>query len=171
MLRFLSRMPLRSGAWRVFMVLVAAVAAFTLPASKAAAQINDQHVPIGPLTLFNPCTGEVLTGSGFEHLRESFTSTPNFHISIEANLESFQATTPLGVKYVVPEQIAEHEVADQDFMPENVNVEEMFQLIRQGEDGTFVLGDDFYSNFKMHFTVNANGVLTVDDFEFTDRCQ
>ena len=169
MLRFLSRMPLRSGAWRALMVLVAAVAAFTLPARKAAAQINDQHVPF-TTSFFNPCTGEVLTGSGFLHFRESITTTPNFHFSLEENIESFQATTALGVRYVVPAQLSEHIVADQDFMPTTENAEETFQLIRQAEDGTFVLGDDFFFRIHIVFVVDANGVVRVDTFEFSQTC-
>jgi len=150
-------------------VLLAAVAAFTLPASKAAAQVNEQHVPV-TATFLNPCTGELLTGSGFAHFRTSFTSTPNFHGSVELNLEGFQATTPLGVRYVVPEEISQNFVFDRDFAPEHENFEDMLHLIRQGEDGTFVLGDDFYLRDRTQFTINANGVVTVDNFESTATC-
>src|SRR3989442_15981508 len=105
MLRFLSRMPLRSGAWRALMVLVAAVAAFTLPARKAAAQINDQHMPF-TTSFFNPCTGEVLTRSGFFLFRESITSTPNFHFCLEEKIENFQGTTALGGRDVGPRPLS-----------------------------------------------------------------
>src|SRR5881392_292732 len=90
MLRFLSRMPLRSGAWRVFVAPVAAVAAFTLPARKAAAQATvDQHVPFSS-GAFNPCTGEVFSGSGFFHIKTYETLSPNVHFSSELNIEDFK---------------------------------------------------------------------------------
>jgi hypothetical protein len=32
--------------------------------------------------------------------------------------------------------------------------------VRLGEDGTFVLGDDFYESMRSHITTNAQGMVT-----------
>jgi hypothetical protein len=44
-------------------------------------------------------------------------------------------------------------------------------FVRVGEDGSYVLGDDFYEHFLAHVTVNADGVVTVDDLTVDARCQ
>ena len=46
----------------------------------------------------------------------------------------------------------------------------MIQFIRFGEDGTYLIGDDFYEHFLYHATVNANGIVTVDDLTVETRC-
>lgn len=47
----------------------------------------------------------------------------------------------------------------------------MVQFIRVGEGGTYVVGDDFYEHYLAHATVNANGIVTVDDFSDEVRCK
>ena len=150
-------------------VLVVAVVALALPASKAAAQPTT-HLPV-PFVLFNPCTGEAFAGAGFMHVRTTVTTAPNFHLGVEVNLESAQGTTVTGVRYVAPFQNSFHQIMDTDFVPANATSEEMLHFIRQGEDGTLVLGDDFYVRTKFHYTVNANGEMTVDNLETTSTCR
>ncbi len=189
MLRFLSRVPLRSGAWRVFVAPVAAVAAFTLPASKAAAQATvDQHVPTLPASkaaaqatvdqhvpfseaVINPCTSELFSGSGFFHIKTVVTFTPNTHFSSELNVEDFKGATATGVTYVTTEESSFHTIFDTDVAPATQNQEFTEHFIRQGEDGTFIMGDDFYARVRDQLTINANGVVTVDNSEFTITCK
>ena len=165
---FLSRLFLQRQTRRIA-VLVVAVVALALPASKAAAQPTT-HLPV-PFVGFNPCTGEAFAGAGFMHVKTTFTTAPNFHVSVEVNIESAQGTTVTGVRYVAPFQNSFHQIMDSDFVPANATSEEMMQFIRQGEDGTLVLGDDFYVRTKFHFTVNANGEMTVDNLETTCTCR
>ena len=165
---FLCKLPLHSGRWGVLVVLLPAVAcdlsnARSPSAPLAAALASpfvDTHVPF-TFADFNPCTGEAFSGPGFIHMKIYLTSAPNFHISIEENLEDVKGVTVTGVRYVVPAQTSQHLIADQDFAPSSGTFEEIEQFIRQGEDGTFIMGDDFYMRFMFHFTVNANGDATA----------
>ena len=171
MLRFLSWVPLRSGACRAFVVVAVA---FTLLASKAAAQTTvDQHVPINQAVLnpLNPCTGELFFGSGFLHLKTFVTLSPNSHFSTELNVEDFKGATATGVTYVATEESSFHTIFDTDVAPATQNQEFTEHFIRQGEDGTFIMGDDFYARVRAQLTINANGVVTVDNSEFTITCK
>src|SRR5882672_794385 len=139
---------LGSPTRRRSMMLVAAALALVLPAGKASAQSTvDTHMKV------------------FE------TFDPNHHVSMELNLESFQATTVTGVRYVAPLQASSHQIADTDFVPANSTVEEMVQFIRQAEDGSFVTGDDFFFRFSAHFTYNGNGDLTASFSDLTTECR
>jgi hypothetical protein len=60
---------------------------------------------------------------------------------------------------------------DSDMAPSHTTLEFMVQFIRVGEGGTFIVGDDFFEHFLAHATVNANGVVTVDDFTDDTRCR
>ena len=166
---FRSRLLLPRLAPRI-LALVATVAVLTLPTSKAAAASVDTHMPFS-FVAFNPCTGEGFTGSGFSHVKFTFQFTPNFHISVEENVESAQGVTASGVRYVAPEQTSFHVIIDSDSAPVNQTVEEMLQFIRQAEDGSLLMGDDSYVRMKVHATVNANGDLTVFFSDFTMTCR
>ena len=129
------------------MVLGGALA-LLFPVTKAAAQATvDTHMPFTTAAT-NSCTGESFVGSGFLHMKVFESFDPNYHVSMEANVESFEAATPSGVRYVVPEQVSSHTIADTDGVPVNATDEEIGHLIRQGEDGSLLTGDDFFSNFR-----------------------
>jgi hypothetical protein len=159
-------------ASRVLAVFVGALATLVLPINKAAAQATvDQHVPFTFAGLVNPCTGEEFSGSGFAHLKVFVATTPKGHVSAELNFENVKGITVTGVRYVVPDQENAHIIFDSDVAPATVNDESTQQFIRQAEDGTFIMGDDFYQRLRMQFTINANGVVTVDRTEFTTECR
>jgi hypothetical protein len=152
-------------------ILVGASLSLVLPAGTAAAQaIVDTHMPFSGAAM-NPCTGEAFAGSGFMHVKVYETVAPNYHVSMETNLESFVGTTPTGVRYVVPLQISSHKIADSDGVPVNATDEEFAQAIRQGEDGSFVNGDDFYIRISSHYTYNGNGDLTASFSDMTTECR
>jgi len=92
---------------------------------------------------------------------------------LQANLQGLQATAiASGKKYQVPESSTEsYEFDTPDPAPFHTTFEFIVQFIRIGEDGTYLLGDDFYEHFLAHATVNANGIVTVDDFTDDSRCQ
>jgi hypothetical protein len=156
-------------AARDILVLIAAMGLLTLPAGRAAAQpaVTESHVPFH-FSLLNPCTSELFTGSGFFHLKTTFQTAPNTHVSVELNLESAQGVTESGVRYVVTEQSNSEMVFDTDSAPASQTFEFIEHFVRQKED---VAGDDFYLRFKSHVTVNANGTTTVTFSDFTMDCR
>lgn len=171
MLTFRSRMPLRRGARWPVVVLAAALACADMPSatSPSAALIGavptvdpsvvETHVPF-TFAFDNPCTAEPFSGSGFFHFKTHLTTAPNFHESTEMNFEDTKGFTLTGVRYVVPFDVSAHQIVDSDFAPANGTTEVMEQFIRQAEDGTLITGDDFLFRLRLHFTVNAAGVVT-----------
>jgi hypothetical protein len=123
----------------------------------------------------NPCTGEYFAGNGNLHFLVSGSlSTGGMAQShMEANLQGLQAVTiPGGKTYVVPDTSSQTFVFDTtDAAPFHDTFEVLVQFIRQGEDGTLIMGDDYYEHFLAHDTVNANGTVTVQDFAFDSRCR
>ena len=91
---------------------------------------------------------------------------------VEANLQGLQAVTVSGKKYVVVDTSTQTLVFDTpDLAPFHETLEWTAQFIRAGEDATLMPGDDFYEHFLAHATVNANGIVTVDDFTYDTRCR
>jgi len=94
---------------------------------------------------------------------------------IDATMQGLQATvvTALGKtkKYVVPGESTLSFLIDDDGGPYHETWESMVQFIRQGEDGTYVTGDDFYEHILIRVRVNANGTATVEDVGGDTRCQ
>ena len=118
----------------------------------------------------NPCTGESFTGTGTAHLvmRDSLSGDRIQH-HLLTTIDGLQAVTVLGKRYVV------HESYSDEFVFSGAS-EETFAItahyVRLGEDGTFVLGDDFYEYFRSHITANANGMITALDVRTSDMpCQ
>jgi len=116
---------------------------------------------------------------------EDFTGTGNVHVQLssnlaaggmvqshlEANLQGLHAVTVSGKNYVVVDTSTQTLVFDTpDLAPFHETLEWVVQFIRQGEDGTFINGDDFFEHFLAHATVNANGIVTVDDLSNDTRC-
>jgi hypothetical protein len=118
----------------------------------------------------NPCTGESFTGTGTVHLvmRDSLSGDRIQH-HLLTTIDGLQAVTLLGKRYVVQETYSD------EFVFSGAS-EETFAItahyVRLGEDGTFVLGDDFYEYFRSHITANANGMITAFDTRTSDvPCQ
>ena len=120
---------------------------------------------------FNGCTEEAFSGTGTLHMttREGLSASGNLESHVYTRLDGLQAMTPTGKKYVV------QDVFEHDFTISNAS-EDTFALVahfvRVGEDGTFVLGDDFYEYFRTHGTANANGIPTAFKVDTSDQpCQ
>jgi hypothetical protein len=125
----------------------------------------------------NPCLlpPEDFVGSGNVHLVVSSNVSASGMVQshLQANLQGLQATAiPSGKKYHVPDSLTESfEFDTTDLAPFHTTLELMAQFVRVGEDGTYIVGgDDFYEHFLAHATVNANGIVTVDDFSDDTRC-
>jgi hypothetical protein len=154
--------------------ILAAAVAVLVGAPSAAAETA--VTTISPFTFAgdNPCTGEAFSGTGALHMLVGGTlsggGTAQSHT--EANLQGLKATTLLGKKYVVVDTSNHTIVFDTpDLMPFHEELEWTVQFVRQAEDGSLIMGDDFYEHILAHVTVNANGVVTVDDFTDDQRCK
>jgi hypothetical protein len=120
---------------------------------------------------FNSCTGESFSGTGTVHtvLSENVSTSGVIQFHLNARIDGLKAVTSTGKKYVVQETL------NWEFVFGSA-AEETYDAtahyVRQGEDGTFVLGDDFYEYFRAHATANANGVLTAFEIRMSDvPCQ
>jgi len=120
----------------------------------------------------NLCTGEAFTGTGSVHFlsSENLSNSGVLQSNLDVKIDGLQAVATLtGKKYVV------QDVFDQSFVFSKAS-EETFNItahfVRVGEDGTFILGDDFYEYFRAHITANANGQVTAFDVRESDApCQ
>jgi hypothetical protein len=120
---------------------------------------------------------EDFLGSGNLHLliTDNVSASGNVQFHIEANFSGLQAVTTApfpGTKYVVVSQESESDTFDSDGMPAHMTMEHTVQFVRSGENGTpLTTGDDFYEHLLAHITANANGTVTVNDFNVDTRCR
>jgi hypothetical protein len=120
---------------------------------------------------FNSCTGGSFTGTGTMHflMSDRLSSSGALQHHLLTTIDGLQAVTPLGKRYVVQDTF------NDEFVFSGAS-EETFAItahyIRVGEDGTLVLGDDFYEYLRTHVTANANGMITAFDVRTNDMpCQ
>ena len=120
----------------------------------------------------NPCTGEAFWGNGTVHttLTDNLSASGNVAFHWDTTLDGLKAVTATGKTYVV------HESFNWQFSFSNAS-EETFDIVahyvRVGEDGTLVLGDDFYQYLRTHATANASGMPTafqVSSNDVPDSC-
>ena len=119
----------------------------------------------------NTCTGEPFTGTGMLHFltSDNVSASGAIQFHLDARVDGLKAVTPNGKTYVVQDTF------NWEFVFSRA-AEETFDItahfIRVGEDGTFVLGDDFYEYIRTHITANANGVVTAYSVNTNDMpCQ
>jgi hypothetical protein len=101
----------------------------------------------------NPCTGEYFSGTG--NLHSSVTATLSTSGVLEyhmlESIDGLKAVTLLGKRYIV------QDVYNHEFVLGSAD-EDTFQMrahyIRQGEDGSLILGDDFYYYLRTHITAD-----------------
>jgi hypothetical protein len=120
---------------------------------------------------FNSCTGEAFSGTGTVHfvMSDRLSTGGALQHHLLTTVDGLQAVTPMGKRYVVQDTYSD------EFVFSGAS-EETFAItahfIRQGEDGTFVLGDDFYEYIRTHITANANGDVTALSVRTNDMtCQ
>jgi hypothetical protein len=169
-----ARFLVRIGSIRVALpALVAGAALIAAPGASAGPGFSTTtpYVFLEP----NTCTGETMAGTGTFHflVSDNLSSSGNVQSHIEATISGLQATgTVTGKKYVVVNQENLTNTFDSDdVMPFHFTWERTVQYVRSGEDGTLFLDDDFYEHFLMHATVNANGMVTVDEFTDDVHCK
>ena len=110
----------------------------------------------------NTCTGEGFTGTGTLHFltNENLSASGVIQSHLNVRIDGLKAVaTMTGKKYVVQDTF------NWEFVFHGMGAEETFDLtahfVRVGEDGSFVLGDDFYEYLRTHITANANGAVTA----------
>jgi hypothetical protein len=110
----------------------------------------------------NPCTGEAFSGTGTLHIlvSENLSTSGALQYHLDARLDGLQAVTSSGKKYVVQDTF-DHEFVFAGAAEDTFDLTAHF--VRVGEDGAFVLGDDFYEFLRAHVTANANGIVTAFD--------
>lgn len=152
-------------SFRRAVLLAALVGASTFAAGAGAQAITVTHVPFS-FGVVNICTGEFVALQGFVHTEAHQTNSGLMHV--ELNFEDMKGTS-LTARYVANAQSS----ATTSVPPGTFeNTEMMSHLIRQKDDGTFVLGDDFKVKTRVQFVTDANGVVRVTDIEATtDPCQ
>ena len=163
---------MRKRALLTFAALMLAAGALIAAPSAAAATVSETAVMTYNGT--NPCTGEDFTGTGNVTFTESSSLAADgfLHSHISTRINGLKAAVLLtGKKYVVQDDSFD----EFNFVGAD---EETFDLtvhyIRQGEDGTFILGDDFYYKLHTHITANDAGMVTsfqISETPATNTCQ
>jgi hypothetical protein len=120
----------------------------------------------------NSCTGEIFTGTGNMHFLfgENLSASGVLEYHLDVRIDGLQAVAaPSGKKYVVQDTY-NHEFVFSKTAEDTFNITAHF--VRVGEDGAFILGDDFYEYLRAHITANANGTVTAYDVRMSDApCQ
>jgi hypothetical protein len=156
---------------RLFAAVPAVVVAIALVcASVAAADVSETSS--FAYTGTNSCTGEAFSGTGNLRftLSDSLGADGFIHHHLSSRIDGLQAVALVsGKKYVVQDTYFD----EFNFVGAN---EETFDVrvhyIRQGEDGSFVLGDDFYEWMHTHITTNSLGAVTAFQVSMSDDpCQ
>lgn len=159
----------RSGLFVVVAVAIAASAG-----AVAAAPATTTSQPFSQV-FYNPCTGEPFHAEGEIHLRAQQSLSPDgrLHVTVGSSLQNVKGTgLTSGARYVAQQVLAEHTNADGDFAPFNTNSNFLEHYIRQGETGSLPEeDDDFFFWIRLHLTVNAGGVTTVDRIEMESECR
>jgi hypothetical protein len=120
----------------------------------------------------NSCTEEIFTGTGNAHfvLSENLSASGVIQYHLDTRIDGLQAVAvPSGKRYVVQDTF-DHEFVFSNAAEDTFDITAHF--VRVGEDGTLILGDDFYEYFRAHITANANGMVTAFSVRTSDApCQ
>jgi hypothetical protein len=157
----------RRGAFAL-LVFAGALAAVTCAAADPGVSTTTPFTYGGT----NFCTGEPFSGTGTLHttMTEGVSTSGNIESHAYFRIDGLKAVGALtGKTYVVQDVFAD------DFTFSKAS-EETFAIVahyvRVGEDGTLVLGDDFYEYLRTHITANANGMITASKVDMSSQpCQ
>lgn len=137
-----------------------------VPATASAAVVQNVQVPLN-ITVFSPCTGDVIPVTGFIHLVASSTSdgSGGFHLTVMDNVSQVTGVGSVtGATY--------HGVGGDWFslnaeppFPFEATQTDVFGLISAGATPNLVVTD------TLHITVNANGTVTANVVRFSAACR
>jgi hypothetical protein len=132
----------------------------------AGAQTIVMKVPVSDS--FFSCTGDFVTLAGEQTLGSHLEtdSAGGLHLKLSVENRGLQGLgTPSGKKYVGTDTSeTETQIPNGAFF--ETTFENNVTLIRQGEDGGLLLGDDLRFKQLFHLTVNAQGIPTALKVEF-----
>src|SRR5712691_10828508 len=150
---------------RLLSALFVAASLCLVPVTSSAAVVQNVQVPLN-LTVFNPCTGDLIAVSGSIHLLATMTQDQDggFHISFMDNVSQVTGTGSVtGVTY--------NGVGGDWFtadvrppFPVEFTATDVFGLVSQGPSPNLVITVTF------HITVNADGTLTANVLRFSLSC-
>jgi hypothetical protein len=159
------------GRFPKLVVVAIVVASALIGATAAAADTSVSQTNMVPYSGFNTCTGEAFTGTGNLHflLSENLSTSGALEYQYDVRFDGLHATTVTGKNYVVQDTF-DHQFVFTAAAEDNFDITAHF--IRVGEDGSFILGDDFYEQFHTHVTANDQGMITSFFVSTTDQpCQ
>jgi len=163
----------RLGYSRRFVLATLVFGALVAPSSAVAGPAVSTTSPFSYAGT-NSCTGEAFTGTGTLHLlmSDNLSASGVVQHHINSRLDGLKAVTLTGKNYVVQDTFNDELVFDSDGAPAEETFDVTAHFIRVGEDGTLVLGDDFYEYLRTHITANANGMVTTFSVKTNDMpCQ
>lgn len=112
--------------------------------------------------LVTNCSGEPVIFLGEAHVIQQATGNPNGgHSFVHINF-SLQGESASGTRYIANEQLNGIEVTNGATVFQN---DGRLNAISQGSE------DNLRVHTTIHFTVNANGEVTAEQFEFESECQ
>ena len=160
------------GSRRLAFVVLAVLTAALVGTTRASAGPAFSQTTVVAYDNWNPCTSEPITGTGTLHflLNENLSASGTIQHHLSTHLDGLKAVGVLsGKKYVVQDTF------DDEYVFGGAS-EETFSIVahyvRVGEDGTLMLGDDFYEYIRSHITANDNGVVTASRFDMNPMpCQ
>jgi hypothetical protein len=120
----------------------------------------------------NLCTGETFTGTGNSRflLSENVSTSGVIQSHLNVRIDGLQAVATLSGKRYVVQDTFNHEFVIGSASEDTFDITAHF--VRVGEDGTLIVGDDFYEYLRAHITANANGDVTAFSVRTNDMpCQ
>jgi hypothetical protein len=161
---------MRTRAWIACMAVVAA--AFGVGAGNASAATINFYLPVNGAVL-NDCTGEEVVINGTMHVKATDNTSPAaIKYQLEANLTGVTGTALVtGARYVMNNQNSDMGHAEFGaFGNVQQTIETSTILTRQGETGTFLVGDDFRLHAIAHLTI-SKGVPRAEKIELRADCR
>lgn len=145
---------------RVF-TLIALVVLVCAPAYAQATVTNDNvHVPIDFIT--TACNGEEVIISGESHVVQHSTVNGSTGVGVVHINFHLEGTSASGTRYVVNEHVQGATVSSE---ANTFTSEARLVAVAQGN------ADNLIIHTFIHTTVNANGEITSETFEFETECQ
>jgi hypothetical protein len=151
---------------RLLKAALLALALAVVPATASAAVVQNVQLPLS-ITVFSPCTGDVIPVTGSIHLVASSTSdgSGGFHVTVMDNVSQVTGIGSVtGATY--------HGVGGDWFalnarppFPFEATQTDVFGLISAGATPNLVVTD------TLHITINANGTMTANVARFTVACR
>ena len=160
-------MKRRAAKWSALFSVLGLLALAGATAAGGADTTESYTVP-ATFSYLSDCTGEFVTGEGMMHVTEHHSEDgAHDHVTIHS-WDSDAIGMPSGQRYVG--SVLESESSNSHGDGSTFTLVTTVVLNRVGEDRV-PRADDMVVHTIIHFTVNANGEMTVDRVEMHDECR